>query len=95
MTLGLMLRTPSAVMNASFLVQFPLTMVSNVFVDPETMPNWLQSIVELLPVSHLATAERGDSWADAREEIAWLLIAAALLTAVFAPLTLALYQNKQ
>jgi len=96
MTLGLTLRTPSAVMNAGFLVQFPLTMVSNVFVDPETMPSWLQSIVELNPVSHLATAERGLMAGQMPgEEIAWVLIASALLTAIFAPLTLTLYRNKQ
>jgi ABC-2 type transport system permease protein len=96
MTLGLSLRSPSAVMNAGFLVQFPLTMVSNVFVDPETMPDWLQAFVKLNPVSHLATAERGLMAGQMPgHEITWVLIASALLTAVFAPLTLALYRNKQ
>jgi ABC-2 type transport system permease protein len=95
-TLGLALRTPSAVMNAGFLVQFPLTMVSNVFVDPNTMPDWLQAFVKLNPVSHLASAERGlMTGQPPGHEIAWVLIASALLTAVFAPLTLALYRNRR
>lgn len=95
MTLGLTLRTPSAVMNAGFLVQFPLAMVSNVFVDPETMPDWLQAFVKLNPVSHLATAERGLMAGQMpSHEIAWVLTASALLTAIFAPLTLTLYRNK-
>ena len=38
MTLGLLLRSPNAVMNAGFMGIFPLTFLSNVFVDPETLP---------------------------------------------------------
>ena len=34
-TLGLVLRSPSAVMNAGFMGIFPLTFLSNVFVDPD------------------------------------------------------------
>ena len=37
-TLGLVLRTPNAVMSIGFVILFPLTFVSNVFVDPDTMP---------------------------------------------------------
>jgi hypothetical protein len=40
-TLGLVLRTAQTVSVLSFLVQFPLTFASNVFVDPDTMPEWL------------------------------------------------------
>lgn len=95
-TIGLTFRSPSAVMNAGFLIQFPLTMVSNVFVDPATMPGWLQAFVKINPVSHLATAERGLMAGQVPgQEIAWVLIASALLTAVFAPLTIRLYRNKR
>ena len=37
-TLGLLMRSPNAVMNAGFMAIFPLTFLSNVFVDPETLP---------------------------------------------------------
>ena len=58
-TLGLLLRTPQAVMSAGTVVLFPLTLASNVFVSPQTMPGWLQAFVDVNPVSHLVTAERG------------------------------------
>jgi ABC-2 type transport system permease protein len=41
-TLGLVLRSPSAVMNAGFMGIFPLTFLSNVFVKPETLPAGLR-----------------------------------------------------
>ena len=37
-TLGLLLRTPNAVMNAGFMALFPLTFLSNVFVEPRRCP---------------------------------------------------------
>ena len=41
---GLLLRSPNAVMNAGFMGIFPLTFLSNVFVDPETLPGgWRRS----------------------------------------------------
>jgi len=39
-TLGLLMHTPSGVMNAGFMGIFPLTFISNVFVDP----SWLQGV---------------------------------------------------
>src|SRR3712207_8900063 len=38
---------------------FPLTFLSNVFVDPDTLPNGLQDFVDANPISILATASRG------------------------------------
>lgn len=94
-TLGLVLRSPSAVMNAGFMVQFPLTLASNIFVAPATLPGWLQAFVRVNPVSHLVTAVRS-AMAGSPDpgEVAWVLIASAVLTAVFAPLTTHLYRNK-
>lgn len=40
---------------ASFFIQIPLTLLSNIFVDPETMPGWLRAFVEVNPVSLLVT----------------------------------------
>ena len=94
--LALVVRTPSAVSNVSLLLVFPLTFASNVFVDPDTMPGWLQTFVDVNPVSHLVTAERGlmDGTATTGE-IAWVVLASAALLLVFAPLTMRLYRNKQ
>lgn len=95
-TLGLLMRTPSAVMNTGMVVLFPLTFASNVFVDPHTLPGWLRAFVEVNPVSHLVTAERGlMAGTTTAGHIGWVLVAAVALTAVFAPVTMLLYRNKQ
>jgi ABC-2 type transport system permease protein len=94
-TVGLLMRAPNAVMNAGFMALFPLTFLSNVFVDPETLPTWLEAWVDVNPISHLVTATRG-LMAGTFEglEVAVALGTAAALTAVFAPLTTYLYRRK-
>lgn len=94
--LGLLMRTPNAVMNLGFTALFPVTFLSNVFVDPDTMPSWLQTVVGLNPITHLVTAVRGlMSGTVMVEQIGWVLLASASLTFVFAPLTLHLYRNRK
>jgi ABC-2 type transport system permease protein len=94
-TLGLLLRSPNAVMNAGFMGIFPLTFLSNVFVEPDTLPAGLEAFVDVNPISILATASRGlmEGKADAGD-IFIVLGTAALLTAVFAPLTTHLYRTR-
>jgi ABC-2 type transport system permease protein len=94
-TLGLLMRSPNAVMNAGFMAIFPLTFLSNVFVDPETLPSALEAFVNVNPISILATASRGlmEGTADVAD-IAIVLGTAAALTAVFAPLTTRLYGRR-
>jgi len=93
--IALVVRTPGAVSNVSLLLVFPLTFASNVFVDPETMPGWLRAFVDVNPISHLVTAERGLMAGTATAgQITWVLLAATLLIAVFAPLTMHLYRSK-
>jgi ABC-2 type transport system permease protein len=93
--LALVLRTPSAVSNVSLLLVFPLTFASNVFVQPQTMPGWLRTFVDVNPISHLVTAERGLMHGTATVgQVAWVLVASAALIAVFAPLTMRLYRAK-
>ncbi|HEX6353279.1 ABC transporter permease [Actinophytocola sp.] len=94
-TLGIVLRTPAAVSTISFLVQFPLTFASNVFVDPATMPGWLRAFVEYNPVSQLVDAVRGLMHGTPDTgQIGWVLIAATLLVAVFGPVTMRLYRSR-
>ncbi len=94
-TLGLLLRSPSAVMNAGFMGIFPLTFLSNVFVAPETLPRGLEAFVEVNPISVLATASRGLMEGNATGgDIIFVLATAAVLTVVFAPITTRLYRNK-
>ncbi|WP_282687247.1 MULTISPECIES: ABC transporter permease [unclassified Streptomyces] len=92
---GLMLRSEKSVMGVSMMVIFPLTFLSNVFVDPKTMPGWLQAFVNNSPVTHLATAVRelmAGNWPAA--DIAWSLGWAGVLMVVFGVVTMRLYNRK-
>jgi ABC-2 type transport system permease protein len=93
---GLVLRTPNSVLWVSTLIMFLITFASNIFVDPKTMPLWLQTAVGYNPITHLVSAVR-DLMAGTVpvEHIAWLLAGCATLIAVFAPLTMRLYRNKE
>jgi ABC-2 type transport system permease protein len=94
--LGLVLRTPSSVLWVSTLIMFPLTFASNIFVDPKSMPSWLQTAVVLNPITHLVSAVRGlMSGSVLMGQIGWLLAACAGLVVVFAPITMYLYRNKE
>jgi ABC-2 type transport system permease protein len=92
---GLILRTPNAVMNLGMVVLFPLTFASNIFVDPRTMPGWVQGFIRVNPVTHLSTAERGLMHGTVPASQIWLsLLATACIVVVFAPLTSYLYRGK-
>jgi ABC-2 type transport system permease protein len=94
-TIGLLMRAPNAVMNTGFMALFPLTFLSNVFVAPDTLPGWLEAFVDVNPISHLVTATRAFmNGTVAGLELGVALGTAALLTAVFAPLTTYLYRRK-
>jgi ABC-2 type transport system permease protein len=93
-TLGLLLRSPNAVMNAGFMLIFPLTFLSNVFVEPDTLPAGLEAFVNVNPISILSDACRGlmAGSPDGTDIVISLGVAAAL-TAIFAPITSHLYRR--
>ena len=92
---GLFLRSEKSVMGVSMLVLFPLTFLSNVFVDPRTMPGWLQGFVEVNPISHVVTGVRS-MMAGAWDlgEIIWSLVASAAFVVIFGTITMRLYNRK-
>ncbi len=93
-TLGLLLRSPTAVMNLGFVILFPVTFLSNIFVQPKSMPGWLRRIAEGNPVSHLAAAARDlMAGSAASTQVLWVIAASAVLITVFAPLTTLLYRK--
>ena len=95
-TLGMLLRAPNAVTNAGFTFVFPLTFLSSVFVNPDTLPGWLQGFVEVNPISKLVDASRGLMEGSATlGQILVPLGTAAVLTLVFAPLTTRLYRRSR
>lgn len=86
---GVVAKDPEQVQLFGFTALFPITFVSNVFVQTETMPSWLQVFVRNNPVSQLADAVRGlmtggPVAAAAVRSLLW----AAVIVAVFAPLSL-------
>ncbi|MGH2952765.1 MAG: ABC transporter permease [Solirubrobacterales bacterium] len=94
-TMGLLMRSPNAVMNAGFMSIFPLTFLSNVFVEEDTLPAGLEAFVNVNPISILADASRGLMEGNAEaSDIAIVLAVAAGITAVFAPLTVRLYRTR-
>lgn len=65
------------------------------FVDPSTMPGWVQAFVNVNPITHLASAARGlMPGTSAGADIGWVLLWSALLVAVFAPITMRTYNRE-
>jgi ABC-2 type transport system permease protein len=93
---GMLVKTPESVMTTSFLFLFPLTFASNIFVDPATMPAWLQTVVSFNPITHLVTASRGLMHGGVSlVDVVWVLAASAAIVAVFAPLALRMYRRER
>lgn len=94
--LALIVRTPSVVMTMSWLVLMPLTFASNIFVDPSTMPPWLQAFIDVNPVAILVTAVRDLMAGTATlSTIGISLIGPAAVTLVCAPIAMALYARRR
>jgi ABC-2 type transport system permease protein len=92
---GVIARSAAAVQGISMIALFPLTFVSNAFVPVETMPGWLQWFVKFNPISHLVTAVRELANAGTYgRDLAISLAGAAVIVAVFAPLTVRAYMRR-
>lgn len=93
--LGVVAKRTESLTTTSYLVLYPLMFTSNVFVDSSTMPGWLQRIVDLNPLSLASTAVRGLMHGNAAPgDLFWALAGCAVLTVLFAPLTIELYRRK-
>ena len=78
---GMLVKTPESVMTSSMLLLFPMTFVSNIFVDPKTMPGFMQTIVSLNPVTHLTDATRGLMHGNVvGSDVLWVLVASAIVS---------------
>jgi len=85
---GVIARTAGSVQGISFVILFPLTFLSNAFVPADTLPGWLHAFVNVNPISHLVTAARELTTTGAVTGDVWIaLIGAAVVVAIFAPLT--------
>jgi len=102
---GLKVRTPEVVGNASFIVIFPLTFIANTFVPAENLPSVLRTFAGWNPVSTLthaarenfgnldALSDQGMTEAAARQaaEYTWALEHAELYTLAWVLLILAVF----
>lgn len=93
---ALTVRSAGTVMTLSWLVLMPVTFGSTIYLEAGTMPGWLQVLVGVNPVSHIAEALRGVlGGAPSTGAIALGLPAPLGMTAVFAPLSLWLYGRER
>ena len=93
--IGMIVRTPGAVQGIMFLLIFPLAFGSNVFVQTETLPGWLQAFVKVNPISHLVGAVRGMMiGGPVATHLMWTLVWMAILLVVFFPLALRAYRRR-
>jgi ABC-2 type transport system permease protein/oleandomycin transport system permease protein len=85
--IGLSVKSVEAANSAGFIWMFPLTFVSSAFVDPESMPGWLQPIAEANPFTIVTDATRALYNGNDPGSDLWVAIAWAIgLTIVFASL---------
>ncbi len=100
---GLLVRTPEVVNNASFIVIFPLTFVANTFVPLNSLPGPLQVFAQWNPVSAVTLAARqhfgnligetpSGAWSLQHPGLYTVIWAAAMLL-VFVPVALRLYRR--
>jgi ABC-2 type transport system permease protein len=93
---GMKVKTPESVMTTSFLFLMPLTFASDIFVQLNTMPGWLQAVVRHNPVTRLAAASRAlMHGADAFADVCWVLAASAVIVAVSAPIAMRMYHQER
>lgn len=92
---GLLLRSEKSVMGVSMMVLMPLTFLSSTYVDPATMPDWLEAFVNVNPITLVVDCVRSlcAGTADAGELLRVAAVSAAFV-AVFGPITMRLYNRK-
>jgi ABC-2 type transport system permease protein len=100
--LGLMVPSVEVAQQAIFTVLFPITFLSNVFVPPQTLPDWLQPIAEWNPTSTLTGSLR-QLWGNpnpfatdsfpSQNPILVTLVWVVIVIAIFAPLGIRRYRN--
>jgi len=100
--LGLSVPSVEVAQQAVFIVLFPITFVSNVFVPIETLPTWLQPVAEWNPTSTLTGSLRylwgnpnpyvTDSF-PAQNPVLVTLVWIVVIVGVFAPLGIRRYRN--
>ncbi len=101
--LGMSVRSPETINNASFMILFPITFISNAFVQSSNLPEPLRIFADWNPVSalvqavrelfgNLGTAPVPDTW-PMQNAVATVLIGSALMLVVFVPLAVRKFES--
>jgi ABC transporter DrrB family efflux protein len=86
--IGLSVKSLEAANSAGFMWMFPMTFVSSAFVDPATMPGWLQPVADANPFTIVTNAARAlFNGNDPGNDVWWSLLWSAALIALFATLS--------
>lgn len=94
--MGLTMRTPSAVMSVGWLILMPLVFMSNIFADPATMPQWLQTFISYNPLAWQVDAVRGLLAGNPSSgDIFKALLASLAFTIVLFPLAIYFYKKER
>jgi len=95
MYIGTIAKSAASVSSLSLVVMLPLVFVSNAFVPVDTLPDWLQTVVRLNPVSLVITALRDlMNEAAVTEQVGYALLGCVIIVGVFLPLTVRSYSRK-
>ena len=101
---GLSVKSPEVVQNASFIIIFPITFIANTFVPTDNFPPVLKTFADWNPVSSVTLAARElfgntspalpppDDW-PAEHAILYSLIWIAALLIIFVPLSVRKYES--
>ncbi len=88
-------KSAQVVQGYSLMVMFPLTFLSNAFVPADTLPDWLQTFVQLNPVSHVVSAVRSlANDGQFTSQVGWSFLGFAVIIAIFAPLSVRSFKRK-
>jgi len=93
--IGITARTTESVNTWGFMIILPLTFASSAFAPPDTMPAWLEAIVNANPLTSVIDAARGMMLGGpVAEPLIKSAIWMVVITAVFAPLAIGRYRRR-
>jgi ABC transporter DrrB family efflux protein len=92
--IGLLVRDTETAQTAGFIWLFPLVFASSIFVPVETMPDWLQAIAKVNPISSAVNASRALALGGPTSNAVWDALAwVAVIMLVFVPLAVRRYRR--
>jgi ABC-2 type transport system ATP-binding protein len=94
--MGLTMRSTSAVMSIGWLLLTPIVFMSNIYVDPVTMPQWMQTFISWNPLSWQVDAVRGLLLGEpSMQDIVFALGGSLIIGLVLSPVAILLYKKER